>query len=94
MVNSIDPDDYILDTLNALRSLGKAPTILLAMSDKKKYISTAYGRTLVQLRQMARGEIVHKLQYLENKFGLPAVEIVSEQGQRRMVDTVVGYFSK
>ena len=34
VVNSIDPDDYILDTLNALRSLGKAPTILLAMSDK------------------------------------------------------------
>ena len=93
VVNSIDPDNYIHDTLNVLRVLGKAPTILLAMSDKKKHISTAYGRTRVQLRQMARGEIVHKLQYLENKFGLPAVEILSEQGQRRMVDTVVKYFS-
>jgi uncharacterized NAD-dependent epimerase/dehydratase family protein len=93
VVNSIDPDDYIQDTLDALRVLGKAPTILLAMSDKEKHIRAAYGRTLVQLRQMPCSEIVRKLQYLEDKFGLSAVEIASEGGQRRMVDTVVGHFA-
>ena len=94
VVNSIDPDEYIQDTLDALRVLGKAPTILLAMSDKKKHISTAYGRASVQMHQMARSEIVRKLQYLEKKFGLPAVQILSARGQRRMVETVVRYFSK
>ncbi len=92
VVNSIDPVDYIRDTIDAIRALGKAPTIMLAMSDKEKHIRAAYGRTLVTPRQMSQAEIDQKLRHLEEQFELPAVEITSEEGQQRMVTTVIEYF--
>jgi len=93
VVNSIDPDEYIRDTINAIQALGKTPTILLAMSDKEKHIRAAYGRTMISPRQMSREEIDAKLQHLEKTFEMPAVEIVSEAGQQRMVETVIGHFA-
>ena len=93
VVNSIDPYDYIKDTIEGIRTIGKAPTILLAMSDKEKHIRTAYGRTWVTPRQLSASEVSEKLGELEETFGLPAVEIVSEAGQQRMVDVVIQHFS-
>jgi hypothetical protein len=93
VVNSIDPDGYIRDTLDAIRALGKAPTILLAMSDKEKHIRTAYGRSLVTPRQMSPEEIERRLRALEETFRLPAVEILSERGQQRMVETILRHFA-
>ncbi len=93
VVNSIDSDEYIQDTMNAIRALGKAPTILLAMSDKEKHIRAAYGRNWVTPRQLSREEINEKLRYLEDKFDLPAVEIASEEGQQRIMETVIQHFA-
>ncbi len=93
VVNSIDPDEYIRDTINAIQALGKTPTILLAMSDKEKHIRAAYGRTMISPRQMSREEIDGKLQHLEGTFEMPAVEIVSEADQQRMVETVIRHFA-
>jgi len=93
VVNSIDPDGYIRDTLDTIRALGGAPTILLAMGDKEKHIRSAYGRSLVTPRQMSRGEIERRLQGLEETFRLPAVEILSERGQQRMVETIIRHFA-
>ena len=93
VVNGIDPDDYIRDTLDALCKIGKAPAILLAMSDQEKQIKKAYGRALVISRQMSRDEIDRKLRYLEGTFKIPAVEIVSEDGQQKMLDRVIDHFS-
>ena len=93
VVNSIDPDEYIRDTINAIQALGQVPTILLAMSDKEKHIRAAYGRTMITPRQMSREEIDGKLQHLEETFEMPAVEIVSEAGQQRMVETVIKHFA-
>ena len=92
-VNSIDPDAYIRDTIDGIRSVSKAPTILLAMSDKAKHIRAAYGRSLVTPRQMSREEIDRERNRIEQTFGLPTVVIVSDEGQRRMVETVIGHFS-
>ena len=94
VVNSIDPDQYIQDTIDSIRGIGKAPTILLAIGDKEKHIRTAYGRSWVTPRQMSKEEIQGKLQYLESKFGLPAIEITSERDQVKMIETILGYFSK
>ena len=93
VVNSIDPDEYIEHTLDAIRALAKAPTLLLAMSDKEKHVRAAYGRSWITPRQMSREEIDTKLGYLEDRFGLPAVEILSEEGQERAVETVIGFFA-
>ena len=93
VVNSTDSDAYIQDTMDGIRILGKAPVVLLAMSDKEKHARSVYGKTWVSSRQMSEGEIKGHLERLEASFGLPAVAIVAEEGQQRMVDTVVNHFA-
>ena len=94
VVNSIDVDEYIQDTIDGLRAFAKAPTLLLAMSNQEKHIRAAYGRTFVKPRPMNSEEIVSILHRLEDRFSLPAVSILSEEGQQRMVDTVVNHFAE
>ena len=94
VVNSIDADEYIQDTIDGLRTLAKAPTLLLAMSDQEKHIRAAYGRTFIKPRPMNSEEITRILHRLEDRFNLPAVSILSEAGQQRMVDTVVNHFAE
>ena len=91
-VNSIDPDEYIQDTIDALRAFAKAPTLLLAMSDQEKHLRSAHGHTVVNSRPMTAEHIERTLSRLEDRFGLPAVSILSEEGQQRMMDTVVNHF--
>ncbi len=93
VVNSVDADDYIQDTINGIRALCQAPTLLLAMSDQEKHIRAAYGRTSIKPRPLSETEIRHKLQHLEQKFGLPAVSIAAQAGTHRAVDLVVEYFA-
>ncbi len=93
VVNSTDSDAYIQDTLDGIRILGKAPVILLAMSDKEKHARSVYGKTWVSSRQMSEDEIKAHLERLEASFGLPAVAIVAVEGQQRMVDVVVNHFA-
>ena len=93
VVNSTDSDAYIQDTLDGIRILGKAPVILLAMSDKEKHARSVYGKTWVAARPMSEDEIQGHLERLEASFGLPAVAIVAAEGQQRMVDIVVNHFA-
>ena len=93
VVNSIDPEEYIRDTMDAIRSLVRAPTILLAMSDKEKHVRAAYGRSSVAPRQMSPAEIETKLRCLEERFGLPATGILSEDGPTTVAETVIRHFS-
>lgn len=92
VVNSTDSDAYIQDTLDGIRILGKAPVILLAMSDKEKHPRSVYGKTWVASRPMSEDEIQGHLERLEASFGLPAVAIVAAEGQQRMVEVVVNHF--
>ena len=94
VVNSIDSDEYIQDTIDGLRALAKAPTLLLAMSDQEKHIRAAYGRTFIKPRPMNAEEITRILHRLEDRFSLPVVSILSEEGQQRMVDAVVNHFAE
>ena len=94
VVNSIDADAHIQDTIDGIRALAKAPTLLLAMSDKEKHIRAAHGRTFIKPRPMRSEEIERKLHCLEDRFGLPSVAILSEEGQRQIVETVIDYFAE
>ncbi|MCK4590234.1 MAG: DUF1611 domain-containing protein, partial [Candidatus Latescibacteria bacterium] len=91
-VNSIDPDEYIQHSINALKALGKGETILLTMSDREKDIRSAYGTSRVELRQMSPEELKAKLDHLEDRFGIPATEVISSQGQEKLARAVVEYF--
>ena len=94
VVNSIDAEAYIRDTIDGIRAVCKAPTLLLAMGDREKHIRMAYGRSMVTPQKMGRSEIDGHLKRLEDTFQLPVIEILSEVGQQRAVETVVRYFSE
>ncbi len=94
VVNSIDPEEYIEDTIACLRGLAKAPTIALAMSDKEKHIRAAYGRSWITPRQMSGEEIDSNLGRLEDRFGIPAAAILSGAGEDRLVEAVIAHFSR
>jgi hypothetical protein len=94
VVNSIDVEEYIRDTIDGIRAVCKAPTLALAMGDREKHIRVAYGQSMITPQKMGRSDIERHLKRLEDTFQLPAVEILSEVGQQRVVDTVVQYFSK
>lgn len=93
VVNSIDADEYIQDTLDALRAVGKTKVLALAMSDKEKHQREIMGRALHVPRQLAAAEIEVRLAYLEKRFGLPVVAILSEPGQEQLVELIVDYFA-
>ncbi len=94
VVNSIDAEEYIRDTIDGIRAVCKAPTILLAMGDHEKHIRTAYGRSMITSKKMAQSQIDRHLKKLQDSFCVPAIEILSETGQQRLVETVIQYFSK
>ena len=94
VVNSIDAEEYIRDTMDGIRAVCKAPTILLAMGDHEKHIRTAYGRSIITSKKMAQAQIDQHLKKLQDSFCVSAIEILSETGQQRLVETVIQYFSK
>ncbi|MXX15141.1 MAG: S8 family serine peptidase [Gemmatimonadetes bacterium] len=93
VVNSIDAEEYIRDTIDGIRAMCKAPTILLAMGDHEKHIRTAYGRSMITPKKMAQAQIDQHLKKLQDSFCVPAIEILSETGQQCLVETVIQYFS-
>ena len=94
VVNSIDPEEYIEDTIACVRGLAKAPTIALAMSDKEKHVRAAYGRSWITPRQLSGEEIESNLRRLEDRFGIAAAAILSRAGEDRLVEAVVAHFSQ
>ena len=94
VVNSIDAEEYIRDTIDGIRAVCKSPTILLAMGDEEKHIRTAYGHSMITSKKMAQAQIDRHLKKLQDTFCVPAIEILSETGQQRLVETVIQYFSK
>jgi peptide maturation system protein (TIGR04066 family) len=93
-VNTIDTDDYIQDSLNTLKALGQGKTILFLLSDKEKQLRTVYGRPVMETRQLTLTGLEKHFERLEKRFGIPATEVVSEQGRKKLLDTVINYFRK
>ena len=93
VVNSIDTDDYIQDTIDGIRAMCHAPTLLLAMSDKEKHVREAYGRTSIKPRPMSKEDSRRKLRHLEQKFKLPALSIASQADVHKAVEVVIDYFA-
>jgi uncharacterized NAD-dependent epimerase/dehydratase family protein len=93
VVNSIDTDDYIQDTIDGIRAMCHAPTLLLAMSDKEKHVREAYGRTSIKPRPMREEDSQRKLRHLEQKFKRPALSIASQADVHNAVEVVIDYFA-
>ena len=92
VVNSIDPLEYIRDTMDGIRAVCKAPTIALAMGNREKHIRTA-STTNGSSREIAPAVVSDRLKNLEDMFQLPAVAILSDTDQQRLAETVIQHFS-
>ena len=93
VVNSIDTNDYIQDTIDGIRAMCHAPTLLLAMSDKEKHVREAYGRTSIKPRLISEKDSRRKLRHLEQKFKLPALSIASQADVHKAVEVVTNHFA-
>jgi uncharacterized NAD-dependent epimerase/dehydratase family protein len=89
VVSEDDEDDYIQDTMNTLHALGGGTTLALAFSDRKKEAVSRLGRSFETHRPMDLEEIRQVSTRLEQRFGLPAMEVVSPAGAARMAAVVV-----
>jgi uncharacterized NAD-dependent epimerase/dehydratase family protein len=93
VVNAIDPEDYIEDTIAGLRSVGQAEVIALAVSDRSKTIQQRHGRSWTTQQQASSAELAATLVRLEQRFGLPTVQITSDRGVARLGELVVQTFT-
>jgi uncharacterized NAD-dependent epimerase/dehydratase family protein len=91
-INYNDEDKFIMDNIQSLEALGKAKTILLVFSDHAKEVKTSLGNSRIIYRKLSVEEISQKITYLENKFSIPATEVISESGKNKLLTTIINYF--
>ena len=92
VVNSIDEHAFIRETMQALEAIGKGKTILLVFSDKKKIVTNRLGVSQVVSQPLSDLEIKGTESRLEAEFDLPATEVISARGRKKMVSVVEDFF--
>ena len=90
LVNSIDEPEFIQENIRVLESLGKGKVILLVFSDKKKIVNNTVSTVVNQ--PLSEEEICQTTSRLESTHGLPATEIISAEGCKKMADVVIDFF--
>ena len=90
LVNSIDEPEFIQENIRVLESLGKGKVILLVFSDKKKMIHNAVNTVVSQ--PLSQAEICQTTSRLESTHRIPATEIISAEGSKKMTDVVIDFF--
>ncbi len=85
VVNAIDAESYIRDTIEAIGAIGKCPVLALALSDQSRIAgaSPAVGH------RISDTDLSRTLQRLEDHFSIAVVSIASESGIRRLTERIV-----
>jgi uncharacterized NAD-dependent epimerase/dehydratase family protein len=89
VVNHLDSPQLIQDTIEILRIIGGARTILLALSNRKRKTAQSFGRRLVTTEVVGPAEQADAVRRLEDRFGLPVVSILGEEAPERIRDVVL-----
>ena len=90
LVNSIDEPESIQENIRVLESLGKGKVILLVFSDKKKIVHDTVNTVVNQ--PLSQEEICQTILSLESTHRIPAAEIISAEGRKKMADVVIDFF--
>ena len=93
VVNAMDPEAYVWDTISALRTIGKCVVIALAMSDRPKVMESRLGRSWATHRDASRDDLRATQEKFEDSFGLPVVGITAPEGTDRLVAVIIDYFA-
>lgn len=91
---TINPDDdrkYIWESIHTLEYIGKGKVVLLVFSDcPRRIIQRSFVTINVKLSQ---NEIETIEKDLESEFSIPATEVMSEKGKKKLVNIILNYFS-
>lgn len=92
VVNSIDEMNFIRETMQVLEGVGKGKVVLLVFSNQKKEVRFRFGKPTVSHRPHSKDEIQEVSRKLEDTFGIPATDVISDIGRSKMAEAVVGHF--
>lgn len=93
VVNAIDPDDYIQDTIDGIRSVGQCEVIGLAISDRSKKVREQHGRVWASVEAASEAKVSACLKRLETTFGLPTACIAHEADVELLCSVAIEYFA-
>lgn len=88
VVNPMDALDYVRDTIDAVRVIGKAEVMALAISDRPKQVQERLGRSYAAAAGLARGELRSEAQRLHSALGL-TVAVIADAGDVAQLATRV-----
>lgn len=90
-VNPWDDLDYIRDSIQALQAIGKGKVILLAFSDNPRMPLNEKG--IITRKKLSKDELEYYRTRLEKATGIEATEIISAEGQKKIINAILNYFS-
>jgi uncharacterized NAD-dependent epimerase/dehydratase family protein len=93
VVNHLDEFDFIRDTIDVLRIVGRGRTILLALSTRRRVFIESFGRRRIAVEDALPHEQAEHLRRLADHFGLPALSILDPDAPERLIDEVVRAYS-
>jgi len=93
VINSIDSEDYVQDTINVLGGLGKGELIAIVFSDMKKGVRSGFNHTVMVSERLTQAEIENTVMRIEERFQVPVTEVISQKGQLKLFNAVINYFA-
>ena len=90
-INTIDPEDFVRQSIQCIESIGKTKVIALAFSDKRKMLTKVMGQEVVSNIPMNEEEIKVTSEKLEKMYGLPCMDVVGNAGKKRLAEMVEKY---
>lgn len=90
-VNPWDDIEFVQNSIHALQIIGKGKVILLAFSDNPRMPSK--NKRISTKKRLTEEELEYYRTRLEQATGIPATEIMSDEGQKKIVNTILNYFS-
>lgn len=93
VVNPIDPIEYIRDTIDAVRAVGKAEVVALAVSDRPKQMQERLGRSYAATAPLSRDEVGLEAGRLESAVGLRTAVIADPEDVAQLASLLIDRFS-
>lgn len=92
VVNPMDPLDYVRDTIDAIRAIGKAEVMTLAISDRPKRVQERLGRSYAAATELTRDELRAEVAQLESALDLSVAVIADQEDVAKLADRVISQF--
>lgn len=93
-INSIDADEFIMQSIQSIEAIGKCKVIGIVFSDKKKIIKNVLGTEQISTEQETEDDKLKIVTRINNRFGLPAVMLTDNGEIGRVAEVIESYLEK